>query len=242
MSAVWDWWLQPLSGAASHAVNPEVYWHARLMVLAWGVLLPLGVLLARYFKVLPSQNWPSRLDNKLWWHAHRSLQWLGLLLATLGLFVVWPHAPAASPLARAHGWLGWGLMGLGWLQLLSGLVRGSKGGPGEPSMAGDHYAMTPHRVWFERLHKSLGWLLIFSAMGVILAGLVLADAPRWMPALLLAWWAGLVVLALRWQSQGRCMDTYQAIWGPDLSHPGNQLRPIGWGVHRPLTTYHHGQR
>ena len=91
--------------------------------------------------------------------------------------------------------------------------------------------MSPHRLPFERIHKSLGWLTVLSAMAVIALGLLVADAPRWMPLVLLAWWPA---LALRWQGQGRCIDTYQAIWGPDPVHPGNRQRPIGWGVRRPL--------
>ena len=32
----------------------------------WAVLLPLGALLARYFKVMPGQRWPDVLDNPRW--------------------------------------------------------------------------------------------------------------------------------------------------------------------------------
>ena len=94
--------------------------------------------------------------------------------------------------------------------------------------------MTPHRLRFERFHKSLGWLAVIAGVAVIALGLGVADAPRWMPIVLCVWWAALAGLALQWQRQGRCIDTYQAIWGPDPAHPGNHLRPIGWGVRRPL--------
>ena len=208
------------------------------MVLGWAVLIPLGVLAARYFKVMPGQDWPARLDNKAWWHAHRGLQWLGLLLAMLGLLLVLPHAGQHGAAAQNHARLGWVLMSLAALQLLSGLLRGSKGGPSEPQLRGDHYDMTRHRIWFERLHKGLGWLLLGGSMGVIVSGLALADAPRWMGALLLLWWLALLMLALRWQASGRCIDTYQAIWGPDPAHPGNQRKPIGWGVRRPWESHH----
>jgi hypothetical protein len=93
--------------------------------------------------------------------------------------------------------------------------------------------MTPHRVWFERVHKGLGWLAVLAAIGVIAMGLAIADAPRWMALALTAWWLALAGVAWRWQRQGRCIDTYQAIWGPDPSHPGSRLDPIGWGVCRP---------
>ena len=58
-----EWLLAPLSGAATHSLAPWAYWHARLMVLGWAVLLPVGVLVARFYKVTPQQDWPRELDN-----------------------------------------------------------------------------------------------------------------------------------------------------------------------------------
>lgn len=232
-----DWLATPLSGALHHSIEPWAAWHARAMVLGWGVLLPLGALAARYFKVLPAQRWPQQLDNKAWWHTHRTLQWAGVVAVTVGVLLAWVNSPAASPgpsLARQwHGWLGWALVGLGWLQVVAGLRRGSKGGPTDRRLRGDHYDMTPHRVRFERLHKGLGWLAVLAAVVVMVLGLAVADAPRWMAVVLAAWWALLGAAAWRWQRQGRCIDTYQAIWGPDPRHPGNRVRPVGWGVSRP---------
>jgi hypothetical protein len=133
---------------------------------------------------------------------------------------------------------------LGWAQVAAGWWRGSKGGPTSAQLRGDHYDMTPHRIWFERLHKSLGWLAVLCAMLVTVLGLFVADAPRWMPVVMGTWWLALAAAAWHWQRQGRCVDTYQAIWGPDAQHPGNARRPIGWGVRRPLrptpTSQHHG--
>ena len=240
MSAIWDWLSTPISGSSIHALEPWVYWHARLMVLSWGILLPCGVLLARYFKVMPSQNWPAVLDNKWWWHGHRTLQWTGMVLASLGIYFIWGKS-SQGPLAHVHGALGWLVMLLGWGQLLGGLLRGSKGGPTALQLRGDHYDMTPHRIWFERSHKWLGWVCVLAAIGVIFAGLLLADAPRWMPLALVLWWLSLMGLAWQWQKQGRCIDTYQAIWGPDARHPGNHLSPIGWGIRRPFEPENHGQ-
>jgi len=228
-----DWLLTPLSGSALHHVEPWVAWHARAMVLAWGVLLPLGALAARYFKIAPGQDWPRELDNRLWWHAHRTLQYGGLGLAVVGvLAVAWQRDPAL-PAALWHARLGWLVMTLGLLQVLGGWLRGTKGGPTADTLRGDHYDMTLHRRVFERLHKSIGWLALALAFVAIGLGLLAADAPRWMPCLLGLWWMGLLLAALRLQRAGRCIDTYQAIWGPDPTHPGNATEPIGWGVHRP---------
>ena len=220
--------MSPLSGAATHDIAPWAAWHARLMVLGWGLLLPLGALVARFYKVVPRQDWPRVLDHKAWWHAHRALQWAGISAMTLGLWMVWGRASGAAPL---HAALGWALCIAGWLQSAGGLARGSKGGPGVP---GDHYDMTPWRKFFERLHKGLGWAALLASVVVITLGLLIVDAPRWMALILGVWWLSLMAAFVRLQGAGRCIDTYQAIWGPDPAHPGNRVAPIGWGVRRPL--------
>ena len=61
-----------------------------------------------------------------------------------------------------------------------------------------------------------------------------ADAPRWMAVVLALWWLALLMLFVWLQLNERCIDTYQAIWGPDSRHPGNQRKPIGWGIRRPM--------
>ncbi len=227
-----DWLTTPLSGASYHDIAPWASWHGRCMVLAWGVLIPVGALVARYFKVTKRQRWPVELDNKGWWLAHRALQWLGVLLMSLGVSLSWGEGSGQTEAARLHAWGGWALVCLGWLQVMVGLGRGSKGGPTETQLRGDHYDMTHHRVWFERMHKSVGWLSILAAVGVIALGLHIADAPRWMALVLPLWWLALAACAWTWQRQGRCIDTYQAIWGPSIQHPGNRIKPIGWGVRR----------
>ena len=226
--------MTPLSGSPVHTLPDWTAWHARLMVLAWGVLLPLGALLARFFKVWPGQDWPRVLDHKAWWHGHRTLQWVGVGLMLPGLWLAWGHGTASGALSLLHNVLGWAVCLLGLFQIGGALLRGSKGGPTSPQLRGDHYDMTAWRRLFERLHKGLGWLAVLAAVAVVVSGLVLADAPRWMALVLGAWWLGLALVFAHLQRAGRCVDTYQAIWGPDPRHPGNHLPPIGWGVRRPL--------
>ena len=57
-----EWLLSPIDGARAHEVGFAVSWHARTMVLGWGVIAPLAVILARFFKILPGQDWPRALD------------------------------------------------------------------------------------------------------------------------------------------------------------------------------------
>lgn len=233
LSSTWlHWLLLPWSGAQVHHIEPTVYWHARLMVVAWGLLAPAMVLVARFWKIAPGQDWPRKLDHKFWWHLHRGGQSLALLLALAGLWLIVGWAQGRTWVAQAHGMLGWLVLALGAVQGVSGVLRGGKGGPTDRCMAGDHFDMTPRRVWFERVHKSLGYATLGLAALTALLGLRAADAPRWMPLGLLVWWALLALLFLRWQRQGRCIDTYQAIWGPDPTLPGAAVPPVGPGVRR----------
>jgi hypothetical protein len=125
--------------------------------------------------------------------------------------------------------------------LINGWQRGTTGGPGKPApgtlgplhgVAGDHYDMTGRRRWFERTHKLLGYLVLAVFFAALLSGLWRASAPRWMLLLLAAWWVTLLLLALRWERQGRCIDGYQATWGPSMAHPGNRIPELGWGSRR----------
>ena len=226
------WLLLPLSGNANHELSFWASWHGRIMVLCWGVLLPLGVLAARFFKVMPSQNWPAALDNKAWWKAHLHGQSAAIALATVGVALIWNTAGGATPLARWHGYMGWAVMALGVLQAVAGFARGSKGGPLEPVIRGDHYDITKRRNTFEKTHKSLGYAALLLALSTVFMGLVVADAPRWMLLAISLWWLILMAAFVTLQKQGRCLDTYQAIWGPDAVHPGNRIAPIGWGIRR----------
>jgi hypothetical protein len=233
ISAAIQWLLSPISGASTHHLEEWVVWHARLMVLAWAILLPLGVIAARYYKVTRNQDWPRVLDNRAWWHAHRGLQYSGVVLMLVGAYLAWQQSSSTTLAAQVHGYLGWGITALGILQTLSAWFRGSKGGPTEPEMRGDHYDMTAHRLAFEWLHKTCGWLAVGAAVITIALGLWIADAPRWMPLVLAIWWVGLIAWAIRLERAGRAIDTYQAIWGPDLKHPGNQRAHVGWRMLRP---------
>jgi hypothetical protein len=157
-------------------------------------------------------------------------------MSATGLLLWQNHRPSfgseAGALATTHRAMGWLLVTAMWMHVIGAWLRGSKGGPTEPRLRGDHFDMTPRRQRFERIHKSVGWALLGFSWITIATGLVLADAPRWMPIVLVTWWGVLLVLAVRWQRQGRCIDTYQAIWGDRDDLPGLRFAPIGWGVRR----------
>jgi hypothetical protein len=231
-----EWLLAPIDPGRAHLVSEAVAWHGRLMVAAWAFMVPLGVLAARFFKILPGQDWPRQLDSRLWWNTHRSLHYLAGAL-TLGGVVLILSGLARLGGSGAHALFGWAVVALALGQFLGGWFRGSKGGPTEPapdgSLRGDHYDMTPRRLAFEYLHKSGGYLALVVAACAIVSGLWRANAPVWMGLAIGAWWLMILLCFVLLQKHGRAFDTYQAIWGPDRRHPGNARRPIGIGITRP---------
>ena len=229
-----DWLLTPLSGSGEHSIAPWAFWHARVMVVGWGILLPAGALLARFYKVTRSQNWPAELDSKVWWYGHLALQYVGVALVSVGVVLSWNQGAQVSLAAKLHAWAGWALFAAAWVQVAAGWLRGSKGGPTDSNLRGDHYDMTHRRLVFEHLHKSLGWLAVLVAVGVLISGLVLVDAPRWMLLVLGVWWLAMAGTFAVLQKRGQVVDTYQAIWGPDSIHPGNRGPLTGRGVSRRL--------
>ncbi|MEO1532977.1 MAG: cytochrome b561 domain-containing protein [Pseudomonadota bacterium] len=224
--------LHPIDPDRAHLVGFAVSWHGRLMTLAWGVLAPLAILAARFFKVVPGQDWPRELDNQLWWRLHWMGQSIVLLTTALGIGLVLSIAGSLG----VHGVLGYTVLLLVAAQVGMGLLRGTKGGPTAPahdgSLRGDHYDMTRWRQLFEAAHKGMGYALLLVAVATILLGMWEANAPRWMWVLLAVWWVALLIAATWLQRAGRAIDTYQAIWGPSPEHPGNRRPAPGWAMRR----------
>ena len=234
---MWDWLMAPVDASRVHEVGALLSWHGRLMVIAWGVLVPLGILIARFFKIAPWQSWPKRLDNRFWWYCHLTFQITGYTLMVLAILLIW-DAPRHADHAGVHWLFGWSVFFLATMQVLGGYLRGTKGGPTAPapdgSWRGDHYDMTPRRVLFERVHKSLGYLAVATGAATLLTGLWQANAPRGLFVILIVWWLFLGYAFVFLQRRGMAVDTYQAIWGPDPRHPGNvRDKPIGIGISRP---------
>lgn len=236
METIIDWLLSPIDPSRVHSVDVLLSWHARVMTLAWGVIAPVAVLVARYFKIMPRQDWPRRLDNPVWWRVHWKGQTVVVVLSALGLGLILA-APEASHSAPVHRILGYLILGFAVVQALSGVLRGTKGGPTAPgtdgALSGDHYDMTRRRLIFEAVHKSLGYGLLASGAVCILLGLWAANAQLWMWLFIPGWWGVLIAVAVWLQFRRGAFDTYQAIWGPDERHPGNRMKKQGWGTVRP---------
>ncbi len=199
------------------------------MVLAWTCLIPMGVVVARFYKVLPKQDWPRELDSQFWWIAHRLFQYGGIAAAVAAVYLLWDEpAQKSSALLVWHVWLGWVVMVLCGLQVLGAWLRGSKGGPVDaqawpdsPIERGDHYDMTRRRRVFEYVHINVGYVLVLLAALTTGLGLSLSGAPVWMWLLLGFCWLVLILCFIALERRDRRVSTYKAIWGPSEHHPGN---------------------
>lgn len=158
--------------------------HASLVAIAWLVLLPAGVIMARYFKVTRGQDYPRVVENLFWWKWHRLRQYSGLWLALIGVYVAY-HALGGWYLTNLHTLTGLAAMAIGLLQVVSTWFRGIKGGPTQSganpmdpaTWRGDHYDMTRRRRIFEAWHRMMGFVAIALAFTAAALGLHWLDAP-----------------------------------------------------------------
>ena len=199
--------------------------HGAMMIVAWGSLLPLGGLVARYFKVVPGQDYPAVVDNPFWWNWHRTLQYAGAALASAAVAdILWQ---TGGRIATLHGACGLLVMIAAWLQVASPLMRGTKGGPTDakahPADAGtwrgDHFDMTLRRRLFEAWHKRVGWCLLGLAQATLLLGADLVGAPVELLALLALAMSALGLALLDSHLRGRWVETHAALWGPGAFPP-----------------------
>lgn len=230
-----EWLLASIDPARAHSISMEVSWHARFMIVAWTFCIPLGILSARFFKILPRQNWPHELDNRTWWLSHLGFQYLAGIMILIATWMIW-GATGSYEHIFWHKWLGWITIALCASQYLAGWLRGTKGGPTDiaqtGTIRGDHFDMTRRRKIFEYFHKSVGYFCLAIALVTIILGLWQVNAPRWMWFALLVWSLLIVIMFIWLQRAGKAHDTYQAIWGNDPELPGNKMKAIGIGVTR----------
>ena len=128
--------------------------HGVLMLLGWGVLLPSGVLIARYLK------W----KGPLWLKLHIGLQISGLALGLAGLALALMQFGPLGGSLRGHGLMGLLVSALGLLQPLNGVLRPKKSA-----------ILTPRRRAWEAVHKGLGWLALALAVPTLVTGMLTLD-------------------------------------------------------------------
>ena len=153
--------------------------HAILMITGWGVLLPLGVAMANTLRTF----------GPVWYHIHRIIQVVGLVLATAGFIIAVTQFEALNledNVHRFHRGLGIAVMVFGWFQPLNALIR-----PHAPEKGESKPLL---RLGWEILHKGLGYAAILIAVVVIFLGLRIGeDFPPFADDNNVSTWRGLYI-------------------------------------------------
>ena len=144
------------TGAVSSESDPLKVAHGFVMTVAMGIVLPLGVLIARFGK--------GSKGSAMWFHLHRGLQSLGvvMLIAAFAIAIKFENKAGNKHFDCIHARLGLAVVVLTLLQPLNALVRPHKG--------------KPHRNLWEWIHKGSGYLVLFLSLITIFLGMKRYDA------------------------------------------------------------------
>ncbi|HJV88204.1 MAG TPA: cytochrome b561 domain-containing protein [Noviherbaspirillum sp.] len=214
----------------------DIHWdrHAFLMITAWFVLVPAGVIAIRFFKPLPKPDGiargTGRFDrNLLWWTIHWTFLYTAIALSLAGMTVALVVSKGFS--GSLHAVFGIGTVVFGCMQIVSAWFRGTHGGkhgahsdPSDPSTwHGDHYDMTPRRRWFEAYHKNGGYFTLALAIAAASTGV----QQLWIDAVavfILVILGVLLMIAVVLEGWGYRQDTYRSVYGNHPDHPFNKAR------------------
>ncbi|KAI8472804.1 MAG: hypothetical protein J3K34DRAFT_519505 [Monoraphidium minutum] len=140
-----DMLLRPVIASASAPRGLWVYLHAALMLAAFALLMPLGLLLARHRWMFGRDPRTGKVIGS-WAVVHGFVQLLAVLCGVAGVIVAilgcgWKKV-VSTPLYEPHKWLGVATLGAALLQLAAAALRPALGG----AAAGGAWSVV-HRVW-----------------------------------------------------------------------------------------------
>jgi hypothetical protein len=140
--------------------------HGTLMLLSWGLMLPSGVIAAKFLK---HRTGGGSTTVPLWFRIHKILQPLGLVVALVGWIIALRNFQVLDEGGTTkqvmHVGLGMLTMILGLLQPLNAFFR--------PHKEKDDSVSAKRRCW-EILHKGSGYLAVFAGLVTVGLGTVLA--------------------------------------------------------------------
>ncbi|MCO5604583.1 hypothetical protein L7F22_058751 [Adiantum nelumboides] len=144
--------------------------HGIINTIAWGILLPLGVIAARYLRPF---------TESLWFYIHVPLQTVGYLLGVLGWALGMRLRAVTAAAHKSHENIGIALFVLATLQLFSLFLRPNK----------DHKL----RRYWNYYHHSIGYTIILLSIINIFKGLdILSPGGKWKSGYV----ASLIVMAV----------------------------------------------
>lgn len=161
--------------------------HGSLMLIAWGFLLPMGAVFARFFKHRP---------KGLWYDVHKGCQIVGLIMAIIGWYIALTNFSALSDVGFVtyrHAVCGMTTMVLGILQPLNAILRPHPPEEGE--------SKSQSRAIWEVIHKGSGYVALALASATIILGTLSLPDPADQTKFQVAYFVGCIgalVLGLAW--------------------------------------------
>ena len=129
--------------------------HGALMVFGWGILIPIGIIVASGLKHL----------GPIWFQLHRAIQLVGLVFALASFILalmLFNVTGTDTPLGR-HRVIGIAVMSVGLFQPLNAFIRPHAPDPSKPK--------SPIRSGWEVLHRGTGYVVVLAAIVNIYIGM-----------------------------------------------------------------------
>lgn len=144
--------------------------HAILMVLAWALLAPLGILIARLVRRGKLEDLKIG-SNQSWFVLHRGLMVTAVTITIISLIIIMVNRGGWSKSAGTHAILGIITVVLAILNPIGAFFRPDK--------------FTVNRVFFNIIHSSNGYLTLIFSIATIFLGMDLAllDLDLWVTQL-----------------------------------------------------------
>lgn len=151
-----------ITTSGSNSLEKMYLAHGSLMLIGWGLLIPMGSLFARFLKHRP---------DSIWFKMHRTVQTVSLLFCIAGWIIALVNFDVFQPGNQGynsykHGVAGMVTMCLGLLQPLNAVLR-----PRAP-VEGSGIVKTKFRVVWEYFHKGTGYAALLLAVLTIGYGTV----------------------------------------------------------------------
>jgi hypothetical protein len=152
--------------SARETVTGDYVTHGVLMFVGWGLLIPVGMISARYLKPMLGND--VKLAGKpLWFQLHLFCQVIGVVVMTAGFILAHASFKEGSwTAAKAHCILGNLAFAFGILQPINAFFR-----PHPPEGGWGSEGVPKSRQMWELLHKNLGRVVALMAMINIFLGL-----------------------------------------------------------------------
>jgi hypothetical protein len=112
-SSTIDYSAGTASGAGGGSSFDKARWHGLLVALGWGILMPIGIMMARYFKKY----------DPFWFYAHISIQGAGFLLGVAGIIIGFNLNDDGLNNIDVHKAIGIIILVFGALQIKAFLIR-----------------------------------------------------------------------------------------------------------------------